>query len=75
MSNYCLTYALAFKIWLDNYNTHNETTTETDKMTLQQHTEAIKNMTDEALWEYLIMVEENAPQKQLDEYLTAWLPK
>ena len=44
-------------------------------MTLQQHTAAIKNMSDEALWEYLIMMEENAPQKQLDEYLTAWLPK
>ena len=32
MSNYCLTYALAFKIWLNKYNTHNMTTTETDKM-------------------------------------------
>ena len=44
-------------------------------MTLQQHTAALKNMTDAALWEYLIMVEENAPQRQLDEYLMAWLPK
>ena len=53
------------------------TTTQTgdDTMTLQQTREALANMPIEARDELLVMLEENAPQQQIDEILSAWLPK
>jgi hypothetical protein len=44
-------------------------------MTLQQTREALANMPIEARDELLVMLEENAPQQQIDEILAAWLPK
>ncbi len=44
-------------------------------MTLQQTREALANMPREARDELLVMLEENAPQQQIDEILSAWLPK
>jgi len=52
------------------------TTTQKDRqMTLQQTREALANMPIEARDELLVMLEENAPQRQINEILSAWLPK
>jgi hypothetical protein len=53
----------------------NNNTDRTDTMTLQQTREALANMPREARDELLVMLEENAPQQQIDEILSAWLPK
>jgi len=53
----------------------NNNTGRTDTMTLQQTREALANMPREARDELLVMLEENAPQQQIDEILAAWLPK
>ena len=53
----------------------NNNTTGDDTMTLQQTREALANMPIEARDELLVMLEENAPQQQIDEILSAWLPK
>jgi len=53
----------------------NNNTDRTDTMTLQQTREALANMPIEARDELLVMLEENAPQQQIDEILSAWLPK
>ena len=56
-------------------NANNNTDRRTDTMTLQQTREALANMPIEARDELLVMLEENAPQQQIDEILSAWLPK